>query len=199
MNEIRDFQLDRAYTRISNVMLEALYQCKDLKLHEYKLLLCMIRHTNGYNCNERILKNSFLVKETGISKSHICDTIQLLLKRDIIFKKEDSYGINKESSFWKSNCSVHMEQSSAQVEQKFPPDGTPVPSRWNCDHPQTSSVQDVSVPLKTTLKKELKKDIYKQGSVYGIKPTFQRKRFDPPTRDEWDLYIRQNARGGSGS
>jgi phage replication O-like protein O len=196
MNKDSDFQLERAYTRISNEMLEALYQCKDLKLHEYKLLLCMIRHTNGYNCNERILKNSFLVKETGISKSHICDTIQSLIKRDVIFKKEDSYGIKKESSFWKSNCSVQMEPSSVQGEQKFRPDGTTVPPRRNFDVPQSITAPSVSAPLNTELKKELKKDIYKQGSVYGIKSTFQRKRFEPPKQDEWDQYIRENAGSG---
>jgi len=158
-------------------MLEALYRCKDLKLHEYKLLLCIIRHTNGYNCNKNDLKNSFLVKETGISKSHICDTIQSLLKRDIIFKKEDSYGINKENSFWKSNSSVHMEQ-------KFPQDGTRVPSTRNYDHPQTSTIASDSAPLNTTVKKTVNTTLYKQEKY------FKNHREQIQSNGEWDTYIK---------
>jgi phage replication O-like protein O len=165
-------------------MLEALYQCKDLKLREYKLLLCMIRHTNGYNLNETILKNSYLVKETGISRSHICDTIQLLLKRDIIFKKEDSYGINKESPFWKNKSSLPREQSSFHEEQKFPLQGTTVPPRGNNDHPQTIILQGASSPLKTTLKKEIKTTSYKQEKYF-------KSRLHPIlTNEEMDRYIK---------
>lgn len=184
MNNGSDFQLARAYTRISNEMLEALYQSQDLKQREYKLLLCLIRHTNGYNCNERNLKNSFLVKETGISRSHICDTVQSLLKRDIIFKKEDSYGINKKSKFWKSNCSVQEESSSAQGEQKFRPDGTTVPPRGNNDLPQTTINANASSPLKTTLKKEIKTTSYKQEKYF-------KSRLNPIlSNEEMDRYIK---------
>jgi len=184
MNSSTVLHLERGYTRINNEMLETLYQSKDLKLREFKLLLCMIRQTNGYNCNERILKNSFLVKETGISKSHICDTIQLLLHRDIIFKKKDSYGINQESNFWKSKSSVQMEPSSAQREQKFRPDGTVVPSRWNNDLPQTPINANDSAYLKTELKKEVKTTSYRQEKSF-------KSRLNPIlTNEEMDCYIK---------
>lgn len=186
MNSSTVLHLERGYTRINNEMLEALYRCKDLKLHEYKLLLCMIRHTNGYNCTEQVLKNSFLVNETGISKSHICDTIQLLLHRDIIFKKKDSYGINQESNFWKSKSSVQMEPSSAQREQKFRPDGTVVPSRWNNDLPQTPINTNDSAYLKTELKKEVKTTSYRQEKYV------KNRREAIPTNEEWNAYIKKH-------
>jgi DNA-binding transcriptional regulator GbsR (MarR family) len=144
----------------------------------------LIRNTYGYNRKECFLGNQFLVKEMGISKSHVSDTIQSLIQKNMIFKRKDTYGINKYYLTWKSNCSLNSEQSSLNQEQKFPKSGTVVPKIRNCDHPQNTTPQGFSAPLKTTLKKEIKTTSYKQEKYF-------KSRLHPIlTNEEMDRYIK---------
>ena len=124
MNETMNLHLENGYTRISNEILEAIYQCKNLKPLEYKMLLCIIRYSYGYNMTECKLQNQFLVKKIGISKSHVSDTMQSLVKKNIIFKRNDTYGINLNYLFWHKISSLNQEPSSLNQEQKFLIQGT---------------------------------------------------------------------------
>ena len=157
-----NLHMENGYTRISNEILEAIYQCKNLKPLEYKMLLCVIRYSYGYNMTECKLQNQFLVEKSGISKSHVSDTMQSLVKKNIIYKRKDAYGINLNYLFWNKISSSNKEPSSLNQEQKFLIQGTEVPQTRNFDPSQTISPPSNSVPLNTTLKKEINTTSYKQ-------------------------------------
>jgi phage replication O-like protein O len=180
-----NLHLENGYTRISNEILEAIYQCKNLKPLEYKMLLCVIRHSYGYNMTECRLQNQFLVKEIGISKSHVSDTMQSLFKKNIIYKRNDVYGINLNYLFWNKISSSNQEQSSLNQEQKFLIQGTGVPQTRNFHISQATINTNDSSPLKTTLKKTINTTSYKQeiNSKYRREPIF--------TNEEWDIYIKE--------
>jgi phage replication O-like protein O len=184
VNETINLHLENGYTRISNEILEAIYQCKKLKPLEYKMLLCVIRYSYGYNMTECKLQNQFLVKKIGISKSHVNDTIQSLVKKNIIYKRNDTYGINLNYLFWNQISSLNKEQSSLDQEQKFLKQGTGVPQTRNFHMPQTSTIPSFVEPLKTTLKKELNTTSYKQEKY------FKNRREPILTNEEMDRYIK---------
>jgi phage replication O-like protein O len=172
---------------ICNELLEAIYHSDRLTPTEYKLFLCLIRNTYGYNRKECFLENLFLVKELGISKSHVSDCIQSLIKKNMIFKRKESYGINKYYLTWKSNCSEDSEQSSVNPEQKFPKSGTVVPKIRNYDIPQTTINTNAPSPLNTTLNTKINTTSYIQRK----REKYFKSRLHPIlTNEEMDLYIK---------
>jgi len=70
------------------------------------------------------------------------------------------------------------------VEQKFRPEGTTVPPRWNHDHPQNPTASSDSTFLKTELKTEINTTSYKQEKY------FKNRREPILTNEEMDRYIK---------
>lgn len=77
-------QLENGYTKIANELLEAVYRY-DLTKNELKVLLCVFRHTYGYNQKEHVMSLSFIANDTGLPKSKISTALKGLNVKNLLF------------------------------------------------------------------------------------------------------------------
>ena len=76
-------QIENGYTRIANDLLEAI--CKsNFTVRELKIILCIIRHTYGYQEKSHAMSLSFIEADTGIKRHHICETLKQLYQGHVI-------------------------------------------------------------------------------------------------------------------
>lgn len=93
-------QVENGFTAISNELLEAIYKA-DITKNEMRVLLCIIRHTYGYQrkCGE--FPRSFLKEETGLSEARITESLDGLKGKNIIIVKDAEGRKPKEISIQK--------------------------------------------------------------------------------------------------
>src|SRR3990167_7371057 len=97
-------QLENGYTKIANELYDAIIQWH-FSSYEYRVLIYIIRKTYGWNKKTDWISLSQFNKATNIPIPHICRTLFLLVKQNVITKggnrSEPLYGIQKNFELWK--------------------------------------------------------------------------------------------------
>ena len=96
-------QKENGYTAIANEILERLYAIP-LSGSEYKIILCVLRKTYGWRKLSDNISLSQLVTETKLSRKQVCDVINKLTAKKIIFRIKktniNEYFFNKDYEMW---------------------------------------------------------------------------------------------------
>lgn len=96
-------QKENGYTRLANELYEAIIRWH-FSSYEYRVLIFIIRKTYGWNKKEDWISLSQFREATNIKESHVCRTINLLIKQNIITKggNRDNplYSIQKDYDKW---------------------------------------------------------------------------------------------------
>ncbi|MCK9327223.1 MAG: replication protein [Bacteroidales bacterium] len=99
-------QKENGYTAIANELLEQLYVAK-LNGTQYKVILCIMRYTYGFNRKSHSLSVSFISKATGISRRYVSAELQKLIDQKVVTvvsnhtdSKSRILSINKDHEKW---------------------------------------------------------------------------------------------------
>lgn len=96
-------QLENGYTQIANELYDAILQWR-FSSYEFRVLIFIIRKTYGWGKKTDWISLSQFVSATNIKRTHICRTLNLLNKQNIITKRGNRnkplYGINKDYDLW---------------------------------------------------------------------------------------------------
>lgn len=96
-------QTENGYTKIANELYDAILKWK-FSGYEYRILIFIIRKTYGWDKKEDWIALSQFQEATGIQISHICRTLNLLEKQNIITKGgskyKPKYGVQKDYDKW---------------------------------------------------------------------------------------------------
>lgn len=76
-------QLKDGYTRIANEILEIIYGT-NFNATQFKIILCIIRYTYGFNRKSHEISVTFLSNATGISKRYISSELKKLIDNKVI-------------------------------------------------------------------------------------------------------------------
>ncbi len=91
------------YTKINNDLLATLYKCP-LNGTEIRLILVVIRMTNGWNREARIISYGYLAKEANLDKRNVRRTVNLLVRAGVVVKskigRRNMLGINQNHRSW---------------------------------------------------------------------------------------------------
>ena len=88
------------FTKIPNKILEALCTTK-LTVYEYRILLFIIRKTNGWDRETDWIALSQFYEGTGILKQNVSRTLKKLERRFIIIRKSNHHlGLQKNVEKW---------------------------------------------------------------------------------------------------
>lgn len=78
-----EIQKENGYVAIANDLIEALYRF-GLTRNEYKVILCVIRHTYGYNKKEHSMSLTFIANDTGLAKERVCEALNGLKVKNLL-------------------------------------------------------------------------------------------------------------------
>lgn len=96
-------QLENGYTAIANELYEVIAKWR-FSSYEYRILTFIIRKTYGWNKKSDWISLSQFVEGTGIRDVHVCRTINLLIKQNVITKggkkHQPEYSVQKHYSDW---------------------------------------------------------------------------------------------------
>lgn len=129
-------QVEDGYTRIANELLEAIYK-SDLSGAEFRVLLCILRKTYGFNSKSTSIKQAEISNRTGLHKSTISRVVGILMSRNIV-KVNGAVGINKDWEEWEEvskmgqSCETETSESFQMETKKVSKMGQKV-SKWKPD------------------------------------------------------------------
>jgi phage replication O-like protein O len=96
-------QVEDGFTRIANELLDAILFAK-LTTREMSVLMAIIRKTYGYNKKEDDISASQIGDLSGMARTHVTNTLNILAKKRIINKRQGVYGcvvgVQKDYSQW---------------------------------------------------------------------------------------------------
>lgn len=94
-------QLEEGYTRIANELFDSIISFDFGKI-EQKIVFYIIRRTYGYQEKTARIKQSEISKATNLGKANISKTLDLLIKRKVLFYETGSgnLGLNKNYEEW---------------------------------------------------------------------------------------------------
>jgi len=96
-------QLEKGYTKIVNKVLKKLYE-SPLSGGEFRVALCIIRKTWGWNKVKDKISLNQLVTETKLSKKTVCESVNKLVTKRLLYKTVDKsgnfYTFNKNYDEW---------------------------------------------------------------------------------------------------
>lgn len=102
-------QTENGWTMIADEIIEALMRI-NLSPYESRIIWAVIRQTYGWQKKGANISLSKFNELTGVSKSHICDAIKKLVKRNILVKKKNRYSLQKNYEKWQESlCSSKKE------------------------------------------------------------------------------------------
>lgn len=136
-----EIQKENGYTPIANDLLEALYRF-GLTRNEYKVMLCVIRHTYGYNRKERSMSLTFIANDTGISKTQVHEAISRLNVKNLLFVSPAKgilpqvLSVQKDPDKWVSVPETGTVPESGTVPKKR---NASVPKKRNASVPETGT------------------------------------------------------------
>jgi len=146
-------QLENGHTRIANEILERL-----MKLHlppnQWRVLLCIIRKTYGYQRKVDYIANSQIVSMTGLGKTVVSRALHSLSDMNIINRKGKFIGFQKDWEKWRK---LAVSSTSSPKLAKQPTTGKLAVSSTRLAVSSTK----VSSPAVTQKKKEtIQKKVY---------------------------------------
>ena len=90
---------EKGYTKVENELIEIMIR-SNLSGRELRVILTIIRKTNGWNKREDKIPGSQIARLTGIEKGNVSKTIKRLIKRKVIFKNGNKLGIIRDYTRW---------------------------------------------------------------------------------------------------
>jgi phage replication O-like protein O len=98
--QIANLETQKGFIKIDNDIAQALMR-RNLSKYQSRILWAIFRKTFGFNKDEDWISNSQLVEMTGIHKAHISRTIKELLDRNIVTKRGNKIGFQKDNQQWR--------------------------------------------------------------------------------------------------
>jgi phage replication O-like protein O len=96
-------KIQDGFTPLVNELLEALTRY-DFSKYEYKIILAVIRKTEGYHKTMATIGNSKLASMTGMERNHVGKTVRQLIIKRVLIRDTSTYkkgiGINKNHQEW---------------------------------------------------------------------------------------------------
>jgi len=109
-------QLENGYTRLANELLDNIVRMP-LTPYEFKVILFVIRKTDGYQKKMNNITNSQIVKGTGIYKSNVSRTISKLLNRRMLIRIGKLIGVQKDYELWLPKLSQQITIDTKVISQ----------------------------------------------------------------------------------
>jgi phage replication O-like protein O len=118
------------FTMIPNVIFD--YWMKKLSHPTFKVLLCICRHTMGWNRRDTGISYKEIHLETKVARSTVQKAIEELIKKDLIFKVSGVRNLNNEVNTYHlkivtPKCDVYRQAVKGFTEERYrglPPGGT---------------------------------------------------------------------------
>jgi phage replication O-like protein O len=159
-------QLENGYTSIANELLEAIYNTH-LSEYESRILWFIVRMTYGWKHKmDTIALSQFekgvldkdgklLVKGTNINHSKICQTLNNLVKRNIISRKKDgyitSYGLQKDYESWGKLIITSVQLDTSQLDTSHIDTVSPATSPMDTPPVSSQSLPSVQPVTETSV------------------------------------------------
>ncbi len=119
-------QLKDGFTQIADEIIEALMRT-NLSAYQSRILWVIFRKTYGFRKKEDWISNSQMIEMTGLHRSHICRTIRELKDKNMITKRGNKIGFQKDYQRWSElPKGVTSHQLPIQV-KKLPIQATQLP------------------------------------------------------------------------
>lgn len=169
--------MKKPYTQLENDTLEAMARAR-LTSREFRVMLAVLRLTNGFHLTENIVSLKYLQQLTGLPYNHLYATIKRLSQVQVITKNEDTIACHGPALWDLPSHSPKL--GLAEKESRVGP---------SSDSPNSGVAQIVPVPdsnidsLKKTYVKEniIKKVPASRGAAAPTSFTDWKRRFDEAT------------------
>ena len=109
-------QIENGYTRIANELYEKIYSTSFLA-SEFRIILCILRKTYGWNKKEDRISLSQFVRETRLSKQTVVTALKTLISNNIIIRKNFVYSIKKDYTKWGSQTDLTSQTHLTRTSQ----------------------------------------------------------------------------------
>jgi phage replication O-like protein O len=93
-------QIENGFLKIANEIVEALART-NLSAYQARVLWVIFRKTYGFGKKEDWISNSQMVESTGLHKAHISRTVRDLADRNIVIKRGNKIGFQKDYQQWR--------------------------------------------------------------------------------------------------
>jgi phage replication O-like protein O len=114
-------QLEDGYTKIANEILENLERLY-LRPNQWRVLMCVLRKTYGFNKKQDYITNSQIVIDTGLRKEVVSYSISDMVTRNILVRENKIVGFQKDWEQWKlseqttkESCLIRQPELSEQL------------------------------------------------------------------------------------
>jgi len=119
-------QVENGHVKIANELYEAIYST-NFNATQFKIIMCIIRYTYGFNRKSHNLLVSFISKAINISKRYVSDELNKLIKAKVILIDKDytvtesrKLKLNKNYTEWEGYRTViHQMNNSSTGEHDF--------------------------------------------------------------------------------
>lgn len=93
-------QIENGFLKLANEIVEALART-NLSAYQSRVLWVIFRKTYGFGKKEDWISNSQIVELTGLHKAHISRTVRDLADRNIVTKRGNKIGFQKDYQQWR--------------------------------------------------------------------------------------------------
>jgi len=160
-------QKENGYTSIANELLEAIMRVP-LPLYEWRVLLCIIRFTYGWNRKEAHVSYTTISRFTGIKAPHVVRAVKGLSARNMIRTRKGRegiiYAVQKDYDKWlfpPEGIPAQAKSIASTGNTPLPPEGMAAPSKPLTGKGQPGPkerIKDIKdISLRERLLKETKK------------------------------------------
>ena len=98
-------QKEHGYTAIANEIVEAFMRL-NLSPHEWRVLLCVIRYSYGWNKKTAVLTCKQLADLTGIDTRLIPRISKRVVSKRVVIREGSSFKLQKDYSRWTSSVQM---------------------------------------------------------------------------------------------
>ena len=149
----------------------------NLNWYEGNLMWAIVYKTIAFNKEEDKIPKSQMTDLTGINKRHLSRTINSLLKKGMIFRRGNVYGVQTDFSKWKNTPNqVYKEKKHLIRAERVPIQGENTPNQVHSRDLSKRAYQEKGL---STQERKKKKKEYKTGLAMmkeAIKRSKDRKR-----------------------
>ena len=178
--------MKRPYTQLENDTLEALARAP-FSPREFRVVLAILRLTNGYHLNENEVSIRYLQQLTGLAPNHLYATLKSLRGKQVISRDDEMVACHG-PALW----------SFPQIAPASPSLGLESRSGTSSDSPEVGLSQIVPAPDRKpdSLKKTIKKTIKKTGADAPQKTREKKKpEGDPRVTEMMELVAKERGYG----
>ncbi|GAI64333.1 unnamed protein product [marine sediment metagenome] len=145
----------------------------NLNWYEGNLMWAIVYKTIAFNKEEDKIPKSQMVELTGINKRHLSRTINSLLKKGVIFRRGNVYGVQTDFSKWENTPNqVYKEKKHLIRAERVPIQGENTPNQVPSRDLSKRAIQEkgLSASQKEKKHEEFKKGFAMMKEVLGKVP-----------------------------